>query len=550
MRLDRLQGHHETSGHERPSGPRRASRRGRGLSPATASVGAFVVLLAAWLIWNGQDPRPANQVLGVIPSETVVLTAFDATEIDRLVFETDGIPRRVLIRKRSARTSQDSAPPPRLRERTEWLMAEPVTVRANGVLLDLLGRVLASLKPERQVALDDKNWNEYGLLEPSDRVEVVLRDGTRHVIWLGDPSPVSQPETPARYIRIDGVPGVYLLQPEVATLLTKEADFYRDREVLQLDRATLRWFYTATHAGRMLAVRAEHLDKQAQWLNALPTDVRQLAARAADDPPDPSLLRAIGEVWLVFTDDAVWPGDDRRLASIVSAWLGLRADQFVDTEPAPNLADYGLITPRLLGTFGLTGPDGQASHISVHLSTRRPTDHSYYGRRDDEPWLFTVDTASATAVTPGAFDWARTTLVPLQGLDLIQALREVDWRHRQQTTVLRRTQGGNWDRDGRPVSALNAEAWVLGLSSLRGQPLPLKEIANDPFLHRVAAGAQPPDGTLSLRWARGTESASLSFPMWTEVTGHIVMRLEPYAVYIRLDQSRVDELWIQALRQE
>lgn len=153
------------------------------------------------------------------------------------------------------------------REGEGWQLLEPVTARADRGAVDDALTTIMTAKADREIAAAPASLTEFGLDKPVAEVTATLKDGKQLGLLLGGKSPTGV----WVYARDRDKPAVVVVPESVLRDATRAVADFRDKTVLNVDRAAVTGFEIVTRDDTIVVENVDRAWKLTRPV-ALPAD--------------------------------------------------------------------------------------------------------------------------------------------------------------------------------------------------------------------------------------------------------------------------------------
>ncbi len=331
-------------------------------------LGYVIVFHTDWLARKGQPPA-------VTAEDKFLLSKLG--KVERLEVERPGSARLVLAR------SDD-----------KWRLVEPVSAPALAWQVNSLVSRLSGLRFLRKDAPDQPDFPKDDLTHlsaPLATVSLTDEKGQTYNLRVGRKLSISK----NTYVQLDGDEHVYVVEADVAELLAKTANDYRETRVAQF----------ATDQAVRLDVRGRQSYQ----------------------------LVKVGQKWSIDRPVSA-RADQGKVSSLLSDVSNITAEKFVNDAPtAADLAGYGLDQPRLAVTVALappttqpasahatsqpaTAPAGEAKVIAVLFGN--VAEKKAFAKLGDQPWVFQVGESTLKDLQPELAELRDKSVLELEGREI------------------------------------------------------------------------------------------------------------------------------------
>ncbi|MFM8393566.1 MAG: DUF4340 domain-containing protein [Acidobacteriota bacterium] len=298
-------------------------------------------------------------------------------------------------------------------EGDQWLVTQPLTAPANTVAVQTLLGDLTGLTIEREfTTTNSEELKSYGLVTPSLRIEIRLKNGQTRTVELGEKDVIGS----ASYARIDGGSNIAMIGSSLLTSAGKSVSEFRDRSLLggpsnnpTGDLAGLKF---VSSSGTF-----ELAQKDGAWS---------------------------------FIAPAVVEADEMEMSALLSNLTGAEAREIV-SETQDEAGRYGLTAPQLSLTVRLIGGGDR----TISVGAKEGDD--YYAKVSDKPQVFKISAAT--------FDQLNTSSVKLKSKVIVKfnrdELKSIRIRNANLTLVAERSGDGKWlikdpvDKKGQEASTFH-----------------------------------------------------------------------------------------------
>jgi hypothetical protein len=227
-------------------------------------------------------------------------------------------------------------------QNNKWVITQPINAVADESAMNSLIGDLVSARVEEEFAPSGGDFKQFGLSEPTVKLEVKLKNGETHRVELGAKDVTGM----SAYARIDGSQNVARLPVSLLTDSDKSLSDLRDRSVLGATQYELSSFKIVNDGGSY-----EIEKKDSEW------NIKSPVSGTADETQVSSLLADI---------------------------TGAKATEIV-SENVDDPAKYGLDKSKISITARLT--TGGERTVSVGSKV----EENYYARVSDRPQLLKID---------------------------------------------------------------------------------------------------------------------------------------------------------------
>jgi hypothetical protein len=224
----------------------------------------------------------------------------------------------------------------------KWVITQPINAGADEAAVNALIGDLVTARVENEFPPSEGDYKQYGLSEPTVKLEVKLKNGETHRVELGakDPSDMSA------YAKIDGAQNVALLPVSILNGSDKSLNDLRDRSVLGATHFELSSFKIVNEGGSY-----EIEKKESEWNIKIPVS---------------------------------GSADESQVSSLLDGITGAKATEIV-SESVDDPAKYGLDKSKISITARLT----IGGERTVAIGSK--VDENYYAKVSDRPQLLKVD---------------------------------------------------------------------------------------------------------------------------------------------------------------
>jgi len=375
--------------------------------------------------------------------------------------------------------------------------------------------LLARPEPLRVVEDDASDrLGEFGLDNPYGVVSVTFNDGEAHELLIGDPSPVSQGETPNRYIMETGASTVYVYSGVSVDFMNRPLEEWRERDVLRLDLDTV-----------------GHVDI---WQGEESANSFQLERREA--PAD-------GFQWLVTAPDFAGPASTQTVRSFISAFDRVEVYEFLEDD-GPSQADLEL-DPGYM-RFVFTGDEGANQSVLRIGKFADNKGQTVYAANDEWPFPFIIETKLFGEAPPSPWNvLEKSVFSPVSYAKLKRLAWESSDGHAidlMRLSVEGAVSDTAWKLtvDGSDQADVDGET----VSDLARKVLATKAADFRPMTKRAEHGHEPPAGTLTAEWVSGDDQTSaISLVLGTPVDENTrYAAIEGYEGLYQLSEKQVNEI--------
>jgi hypothetical protein len=344
----------------------------------------------------------------------------------------------------------------------QWRLTAPVDTAADQQTVKNL--IDAIVDAELSKTIDDPGDDlaPYGLDTPTVTIRLQLKDGGAvSPMMVGKQTPIGF----KAYVRKEGDPKLYLTTGAFHSGVKKEVKDLRDKTIIDFDDG---------------AVRAITLSKRGT---------------------PPIELKRTDDTWSI-TAPAAFPADPAEVRSLLSSLRGLRAQDFVDTPTADDLAKYDLADPALAVAL-VVGAD--EARKSVRFGGEAPgTPKQNYAKREDGDTVYLVGDWTLRSLDKNVASLRDKTVLPFAPAD-VTALTIT--RKNETPLVLTRTDTGAWTIPGAETKHVDTEAVTQLLDDLHDTKP--HEIASDNVTDPSPYGLDAPDLHVSVAGKDGAPLGAL-----------------------------------------
>lgn len=227
-------------------------------------------------------------------------------------------------------------------QNNKWVITQPVNAAADESVVNSIIADLLSVRVERDFSPAGGDLKQYGLAEPTVKLEVKLKNGGTHRVELGAKDEIGM----SAYAKIDGSQNVALLPVSLLNDSDKSLNDLRDRSVLGATQYELSSFKVVNESGSY-----ELEKKESEW------NIKSPVAGAVDET---------------------------MLSSLLTDITGAKAAEVV-SENVDDPAKYGLDKSKMSLTARLT--TGGERTIAIGSKV----DENYYAKVSDRPQLLKID---------------------------------------------------------------------------------------------------------------------------------------------------------------
>lgn len=225
----------------------------------------------------------------------------------------------------------------------KWLITQPLNAAADESLVNSLVGDLVTARIEREIDLEGDRLKNFGLTEPTVKLDFKLKDGKQHHIELG----AKDFSGSFAYAKIDGAPKAVLLPAALLTNTDKSVNELRDRSV-----------FGATQ----------------YEINALKVNNAQGGFELAKQENNWMLKSPVAE-----------PADEASVNTLLGDISSAKSEEIV-SETADALAKYGLDKPAITLTAQLNTGGERV------ISAAKQGDN-YYAKASDRAQIYKIDAA-------------------------------------------------------------------------------------------------------------------------------------------------------------
>lgn len=341
----------------------------------------LVVLVGAYLIVTNL-PQNENEPT-TTQTETIQIFDFKKDELTEVKIENKQETlhfRYTTIQVEEETTKEDGTVEKKTVDRNVWQAVQPEGMRVNSSSIDTIAWNANTLKAQKLIEENPSDLSVYGLDKPV-RLTFVLKDGTRHVLLIGNETPTggayyAKKENDAPVYTIGDYEGDKFVQTKF-DLLVK--DLY-DKEYTTEDFTVLKF----SRKGNKV------FDAE---LNALNDDKKTW--------------------WLSYPIDA--EANYEHVYYITEALAGTTVNKYVD-ENVSDLGKYGLATPAYVFEYTMGGKDYKLSIGGKDESG------ALYAMMNDENIVFTISASSYTFLDKPIEELV-SSFVHLQNINEVSELR-------------------------------------------------------------------------------------------------------------------------------
>jgi Domain of unknown function (DUF4340) len=248
----------------------------------------------------------------------------------------------------------------------KWAITQPLTAQANQSTVDSLVSSLTSAKIERTLSPSPEETKSFGLETPAVEVEIKLKSGAIEKLALGSKDFTGL----SAYAQIGDASEVSLIPASVLTNADKSLNDLRDKAVLGASQFDIKSIALTNEHGQISLVK-----ENGEWALKKPFDAGV---------------------------------DETEMNSFLSDVTSANAEEFV-SEPAPDLAKYGLDKPKITLTAQLN--DGSERTISL-------------GEKDDNHYAKTSNRADILKVAATLFDKLNVKPAELRSKEIFKLDRD------------------------------------------------------------------------------------------------------------------------------
>jgi hypothetical protein len=225
----------------------------------------------------------------------------------------------------------------------KWMITQPLNAPADESLVNSLVSDLATARIEREIDLEGDRLKNFGLTEPTVKLEFKLKDGKQHRIEFG----IKDYSGSSAYAKVDGGQKAVLLPAALLTNADKPVNELRDRSIFSAPQNEINALKVSNAQGGFELAKQEN-----NWL----------------------LKSPVAE-----------PADEGAVNTLLSDITSAKSETIV-SETADELAKYGLNQPSVTLTTQLnTG--GERVIIAAKQGD------NYYAKASDRPQIFKIDSA-------------------------------------------------------------------------------------------------------------------------------------------------------------
>lgn len=231
-----------------------------------AAVGLLVVL-GGLVVWANKHPKSPDTPTPAQP-KILALNSGDITGV-RLV--------------------KAATPPIALKKvGDKWQLVEPVTMSADQDVANGIVNAAAALNGERIIDEKPTDLKEYGLVNPPLEIDVTMKDGKTHKVYLGSDNPINT----GTYGKVEGDPKLYTISSYTKASFDKSLNDLRDRRMMTFDKDKVTTVSLTAKGPSVEFARANN-----EWQIVKPKQLR------ADSLSVDDLIRKLTEVRMDLTGD-------------------------------------------------------------------------------------------------------------------------------------------------------------------------------------------------------------------------------------------------------
>lgn len=339
------------------------------MKKSTLAVVVLALALGAWVYYREfKHPAPEKSSDESRPAFSFTAPDVTAIEIDRQGLAMD-------FEKRDA----------------NWVVTRPVNTNADQSTLEGLANSLAAARISRTFAAPADRLGSYGLANPAVKLEIQLKNGTKHRMRLGDKdfSGISV------FGMLDDSKDVAVLPESLLVTTDKPLDDLRDRSVLGLASGQIASFDLKNAAGEIVASKE-------------------------------------GDVWQIAKPRAT-RADDGAVSALLSQVAAAKMTA-IEAESAGDLAKYGLANPAL--SFRVKISKGEERALLVG----KKTGDDYFARDTSRSMVFRISADFAKKLGEGFADLRDKSIVHFDAAQLSR----MEIRNPNGTIVCVASKEGKW----------------------------------------------------------------------------------------------------------
>ncbi|MBF6569037.1 MAG: DUF4340 domain-containing protein [Candidatus Binataceae bacterium] len=342
----------------------------------------------------------------------------------------------------------------------DWQIVKPLQAKADPAVINTLTEAISSCEIKDTVEQKPENLAPFGLKDPRATVIVTVKGkGALPAIEVGRKTPVGA----SAYAKVAGNPAVVLVNESFPSDVTKTANDFRDRQLLNFK-------------------------------------VDQVQQFVIDHPGGATIdLTRDGDRWRIVKPQP-YEADPTTVLSALSSLADLKAADFV-VDNASNLAEYGLDHPRFTITVR-TGKQGQSQELKFGNDMVGGRDGIYI-QIAGQPSVFTITKESLNGFDKSVNELRDKTVLAFDP----SAVGHVDVESALEQYTLAR-KGGGWDItwNGKTVPAKTAvvENFLDQLRFLKGN-----DIAADPMTDPNRFGMDQPRVLIRLFDRKGKQMGAI-----------------------------------------
>jgi uncharacterized protein DUF4340 len=230
-----------------------------------------------------------------------------------------------------------------------WRVTQPVAADADDPVVNNIVTAIAEADVSR--TLDDvgDKLASYGLAPPEATITLTLKEGNVPPLKIGKTTQIGS----AAYLQKGDDPKVYIGTMAFQSAMKKQVKDVRDKSLVTFE------------------------DQDVKKVELVKGGVDIMAERGD------------GDSWRI-TKPGDYPGDSSEFRALLASLRGLRADDFVSDDAAPDLAKYGLVDPQLRVAVWIGKDAAQKTLLLGGFKDDDPSKKSIYAKRAELPTVVTL----------------------------------------------------------------------------------------------------------------------------------------------------------------